>query len=186
MDREQVYPGGAFELHLKPFEDLIAAGTRQMMPYYGMPVGTEYEEVGFGFNKSVITGLLRDRFGFDGLVCTDWGLLSDHKIFGDPFPARAWGVEHLSPRERMKKVIDAGVDQFGGEACPGAAGRPRRLGGGHASPASTSPHVASSARSSSSACSRRRTSTPLRRTRSSGIRSSVPPASERSAPPSPC
>ena len=89
-----------------------------MMPYYGMPVGTEYEEVGFGFNKSVITGLLRDRFGFDGLVCTDWGLLSDHKIFGDPFPARAWGVEHLSPRERMKKVIDAGVDQFGGDACP--------------------------------------------------------------------
>ncbi|MGO4301184.1 glycoside hydrolase family 3 protein [Leifsonia sp. RAF41] len=116
--REQVYPGGAFELHLKPFEDLIAAGTRQMMPYYGMPVGTEYEEVGFGFNRSVITGLLRDRFGFDGLVCTDWGLLSDHEIFGDPFPARAWGVEHLSPRERMKKVIDAGADQFGGEACP--------------------------------------------------------------------
>ena len=116
--REQVYPGDAFEVHLKPFEDLIAAGTRQMMPYYGMPVGTEYEEVGFGFNKSVITGLLRDRFGFEGLVCTDWGLLSDHEIFGDPFPARAWGVEHLSPRERMKKVLEAGADQFGGEACP--------------------------------------------------------------------
>ena len=44
------------------------------MPYYGMPVGTEYEEVGFGFNKSVITGLLRERYGFDGIVCTDWGL----------------------------------------------------------------------------------------------------------------
>lgn len=116
--REQVYPGGAFELHLKPFEELIAAGTRQMMPYYGMPVGTPYEEVGFGFNKSVITGLLRERLGFDGLVCTDWGLLTDAEIFGQPFPARAWGVEHLSPRERMKKVLDAGADQFGGEACP--------------------------------------------------------------------
>ncbi|MGO4691261.1 glycoside hydrolase family 3 protein [Glaciibacter sp. 2TAF33] len=116
--REQVYPGNAFEVHLEPFEKLIAAGTRQMMPYYGMPVGTEYEEVGFGFNKSVITGLLRERFGFDGIVCTDWGLLSDHEIFGHAFPARAWGVEHLSSRERMKKVIDAGADQFGGEACP--------------------------------------------------------------------
>lgn len=116
--REQVYPGGAFDLHLKPFEDALAAGTRQMMPYYGMPVGTEYEEVGFGFNRSVITGLLRERFGFDGLVCTDWGLINDAEIFGQPFPARAWGVEDLTPRERMLKVLDAGVDQFGGEDCP--------------------------------------------------------------------
>lgn len=116
--REQVYPGGEFELHLKPFEDALAAGTRQMMPYYGMPVGTEHEEVGFGFNRSVITGLLRERFGFDGLVCTDWGLINDAEIFGQPFPARAWGVEDLTPRERMLKVLDAGVDQFGGEDCP--------------------------------------------------------------------
>lgn len=116
--REQVYPGGAFELHLKPFQDALAAGTRQMMPYYGMPVGTEYEEVGFGFNRSVITGLLRERFGFDGLVCTDWGLINNAEIFGQPFPARAWGVEHLTVRERMIKVLDAGADQFGGEDCP--------------------------------------------------------------------
>ncbi|WP_223692423.1 glycoside hydrolase family 3 protein [Leifsonia poae] len=116
--REQVYPGGEFELHLKPFEAAFEAGTSQIMPYYGMPVGTEYEEVGFGFNKSVITGLLRERFGFDGIVCTDWGLLSDAEIAGQPFPARAWGVEHLSTRERMVKVLNAGADQFGGEAIP--------------------------------------------------------------------
>lgn len=116
--REQVYPGGKFELHLKPFEAAFEAGTSQIMPYYGMPVGTEYEEVGFGFNKSVITALLRERYGFDGIVCTDWGLINDAEIMGAPFPARAWGVEHLSPRERMIKVLDAGVDQFGGEACP--------------------------------------------------------------------
>jgi beta-glucosidase len=116
--REQVYPGGQFELHLKPFEAAFEAGTSQIMPYYGMPVGTEYEEVGFGFNKSVITGLLRERYGFDGIVCTDWGLISDNEIMGEPFPARAWGVEHLSPRERMVKVLEAGADQFGGEANP--------------------------------------------------------------------
>jgi len=116
--REQVYPGGAFETHLQPFEAAFDAGTSQIMPYYGMPVGTEYEEVGFGFNKSVITGLLRERYAFDGIVCTDWGLLSDSEILGQPFPARAWGVEHLSTRERMVKVLEAGVDQFGGEAIP--------------------------------------------------------------------
>jgi beta-glucosidase len=116
--REQVYPGGEFETHLKPFEAAFEAGTSQIMPYYGMPVGTEYEEVGFGFNKSIITGLLRERYGFDGIVCTDWGLITDAEAFGEPFPARAWGVEHLSPRERMLKIIEAGVDQFGGESIP--------------------------------------------------------------------
>ena len=30
--REQVYPGGQFELHLKPFEAVFAAGGRQIMP----------------------------------------------------------------------------------------------------------------------------------------------------------
>ncbi|HEY0260524.1 MAG TPA: glycoside hydrolase family 3 N-terminal domain-containing protein [Lacisediminihabitans sp.] len=114
--REQVYPGGMFEHHLEPFAAAIDAGTSQIMPYYGMPIGTEYEEVGFGFNKSVITGLLRERFGFDGIVCTDWSIINDSTILGEQVAARAWGVEHLSPSERMVKVLDAGADQFGGES----------------------------------------------------------------------
>ena len=113
--REQVYPGDKFEHHLLPFEDIFAAGGRQIMPYYGMPVGTQYEEVGFGFNKGVLTGLLRERFGFDCIVCTDWGLVTDQPIMGTDFAARAWGVEHLTPAERMVKILDAGADQFGGE-----------------------------------------------------------------------
>nr|WP_236720189.1 glycoside hydrolase family 3 N-terminal domain-containing protein [Rathayibacter sp. VKM Ac-2630] len=107
--REQVYPGGNAEYHLRPFEKAFEAGTSQIMPYYGMPVGTEHEEVGFGFNRSVITGLLRERFGFDGVVCTDWGLLTDADILGDRHPARAWGVEHLTVPERMAKALDAGA-----------------------------------------------------------------------------
>jgi beta-glucosidase len=116
--REQVYPGGRFEEHLIPFAAAFEAGTAQIMPYYGMPVGTELEEVGFSFNRQVITDLLRGRFGFDGVVCTDWGLLTDVR-FGDMvMVARAWGVEHLSHEERLLKAIEAGVDQFGGESCP--------------------------------------------------------------------
>ena len=115
--REQVYPGGRFEYHLKPFIAAIEAGAAQMMPYYGMPVGTQYEEVGFGFNKSIITGILRERLGFEGVVCTDWGLLTDVSILGTPMPARAWGVESLSREDRMLKVLEAGADQFGGELC---------------------------------------------------------------------
>ncbi len=117
--REQIYPGNNFDYHLKPFEAAFQAGTAQIMPYYGMPVGTPLEEVGFGFNKDVITGLLREKYGFEGVVCTDWGLITPMKFFGrEMMPARAWGVEHLSRLERVEKSLEAGVDQFGGEACP--------------------------------------------------------------------
>ena len=117
--REQVYPGDNFDYHLQPFEAAFKAGTAQIMPYYGMPVGTALEEVGFGFNKDVVTDLLRGKYGFDGVVCTDWTLLKDMKILGmNAMPARAWGVENLSLAERAQKIIEAGVDQFGGEACP--------------------------------------------------------------------
>ena len=116
--REQVYPGAQSEYHLKPFRAAIAAGTSQMMPYYGMPIGTDWEEVGFAFSHGVITELLRNELGFDGIVCTDWGLISDSVIMGQPMPARAWGVEHLSELDRVVKIIDAGCDQFGGESRP--------------------------------------------------------------------
>ncbi|MFD7975609.1 glycoside hydrolase family 3 protein [Streptomyces sp. NPDC059071] len=116
--KDQVYPGGMRELHLEPFRAAVAAGCSQVMPYYGRPVGTDWEEVGFGFNKDVLQGLLRDELGFTGIVCTDWGLLNDSVIFGEPHEARAWGVEHLSVAERAAKALDAGADQFGGEQCP--------------------------------------------------------------------
>ena len=117
--REQVYPGDSFEYHLKPFEAAFAAGTAQIMPYYGMPVGTDLEEVGFSYSKGVVTDLLRGRFGFDGVVCTDWGLVTDQEyVGGEVMPARAWGVEHLDRHQRVAKIIEAGVDQFGGEFCP--------------------------------------------------------------------
>lgn len=116
--REQVYPGNNFDYHLRPFEAAFAAGVSQVMPYYGMPIGLPLEEVGFSFNKAVITHLLREHYGFDGIVCTDWGLLIDKEAMGERMPARSWGVEHLSVPEKVKKILDAGVDQFGGESCP--------------------------------------------------------------------
>ncbi|MCP4600166.1 MAG: glycoside hydrolase family 3 protein [Proteobacteria bacterium] len=117
--KNQVYLGDNFDYHLRPFEAAFEAGTSQIMPYYGRPVGTAHEEVGFGFNKGVITGLLREKYGFDGIVCTDWMLLTGMKMFGKTIiEAKDWGVEHLSISEKAQKAINAGVDQFGGEACP--------------------------------------------------------------------
>jgi beta-glucosidase len=116
--KEQIYPGDNFDYHLIPFEAAFAVDVAQVMPYYGVPVGIGLEEVAFGFNKQVITGMLRERYGFDGVICTDWGLITDNDLGGPIFEARAWGVEHLSRIERVKKVLDAGADQFGGEYCP--------------------------------------------------------------------
>jgi beta-glucosidase len=113
--KEQAYPGNNFDYHLIPFEEgAFPAKTAQIMPYYGIPMDQTGENVAFAFNKSIITKMLRGTYKFDGVICTDWNIISGSKL-GD---ARAWGVEHLTPIERTKKVIDAGCDQFGGESNP--------------------------------------------------------------------
>jgi beta-glucosidase len=116
--KEQIYPSGGFEYHLLPFKAALKAGTSQIMPYYGKPIGLEFEEVGFCFNRQVVTDLLRKELGFDGIVCSDWGILRDLQMDGMVLPAVAWGVEHLSLEDRVLKALDAGVDQFGGDCCP--------------------------------------------------------------------
>jgi len=118
FQKGQVYPGNNFAYHLKPFEAAFAVHTAAIMPYYGVPMGQTSENVGFSYNKDIITGLLRNKYHFDGVVCTDWGLVTDAHLGDVVWPARAWGVEKLSAIERVKKIIDAGVDQFGGENCP--------------------------------------------------------------------
>lgn len=120
--REQVYEGGRFADHLEPFPPLIDAGVAAVMPYYGMPIGLSVdgeaiEEVGFGYNEQIVTGLLRERLGYEGVILTDWELVNDNHVGDQILPARAWGVEHLSPIERMELILRAGADQFGGEEC---------------------------------------------------------------------
>ena len=118
FQKGQVYPGKNFKYHLIPFEAAFDVHTAAIMPYYGVPMGQTSENVGFSYNKDIITGLLRNTYHYDGVVCTDWGLVTDANMGGVVWPARAWGVENLSREDRVKKIIDAGVDQFGGENCP--------------------------------------------------------------------
>lgn len=117
--KEQVYPTGRFEQHRAAFRPALRAGAAAVMPYYGMPVGVPgLAEMGFAFNPAVVDGMLRAGEGFDGVVCTDWGLLTDDTLSnGAVWPARAWGAEHLTPAERALMLLNAGVDQFGGETC---------------------------------------------------------------------
>jgi beta-glucosidase len=120
FQKGQVYPGDNFKYHLIPFEAAFAAHTAAVMPYYGVPMDDAHEHVGFSYNKGIITGLLRNHYRYDGVVCTDWGLVTDTHLGNIVWPARAWGEEKLSTTERVEKIIDAGVDQFGGENIPEA------------------------------------------------------------------
>ncbi len=116
----QAYPGNNFNYHLIPFEKgVFPANASEIMPYYGIPVGQTSEDVGFGLNKDIITGLLRNKYHYEGIVCTDFGLVSDVGIFGITLkPAAAHGAEKLTEIEKVKKIIDAGCDLFGGESKP--------------------------------------------------------------------
>ncbi|MGI9546603.1 MAG: glycoside hydrolase family 3 N-terminal domain-containing protein, partial [Flavobacteriaceae bacterium] len=75
--KDQVYPGDNFDYHVIPFRAAIKAGTAQMMPYYGIPLGQTSEDVGFAFNKEIITDLLLDSLQYKGIVCSDWNILND-------------------------------------------------------------------------------------------------------------
>ncbi|MDZ7607050.1 MAG: glycoside hydrolase family 3 N-terminal domain-containing protein [Cyclobacteriaceae bacterium] len=117
---DQVYPGNNFRHHIIPFEAAFKAGTMMIMPYYGVPVDQTSENVGMSFNKEIITELLRKEYGYDGIVCTDWGIVEGFSLLGFPlFESTGWGVDDLSIKQRIKKILDAGVDQFGGNANTG-------------------------------------------------------------------
>ena len=119
FQKGQIYPGNNFNYHLLPFEAAFQAGTAAIMPYYGVPMDQTPENVGMSYNKAIITQLLREKYKYDGVVCTDWGLITDVPMGPDVvWEARAWGVEKLSALERAQKIIEAGCDQFGGENRP--------------------------------------------------------------------
>ena len=117
-----VYPGGNFDLQLLPFIKgafNLTGGTgaaSAVMPYYTISHGQDKnhgESVGNAFSKYVISDLLRGTYGYDGVVCTDWGVTRDYTAV-DRFGSSPWGVEGLTEAERHYKALLAGVDQFGG------------------------------------------------------------------------
>ena len=116
-----VYPGNKFEEHLKPFLEgafKLQDGTKttgSIMPYYTVPWNIDpAENVGNSYSHYIIHDLLREKYGYDGVVCTDWAITDDQGKDLLGFGSRCYGVEHLSVAERHLKIIMNGVDQFGG------------------------------------------------------------------------
>lgn len=118
-----VYPGNNFSMHLIPFLEgaFRLKGKTKMasavMPYYTISVdqdGKNHENVGNSYNNYLINDLLRTKYGFDGVACTDWGVTGDETALDTFIGGKPWGVEKLTVAERHYKVLMAGVDQFGG------------------------------------------------------------------------
>jgi len=120
-----VYPGGNFEDHLKPFTEgaFKLNGKTEcasaVMPYYTISYNIDKENkenVGNSYSKYIITTLLRGKYGYNGVVCTDWGITYDISDEESIASGKCWGVEDLSVADRHYKVLMAGVDQFGGNS----------------------------------------------------------------------
>lgn len=111
-----VYPGDAFETHLIPYVDgafnldgKTGYATAVMLSY---SVSAEDEEqVGTSFSTYKVKDLLRTRYEYEGVACTDWYAA---RPSGLPGMNMSYGVEDLTVAERVYKGILAGTDQFGG------------------------------------------------------------------------
>ena len=116
-----VYPGKNFNEHLLPFTEgafKLDGGTGMasaIMPYYTISYGQDPSgaNVANGYSKYIIKDLLREKYKYEGVVCTDWGIVNEYKnLFRNT--GKPWGVENMPVAERYLSVLMVGVDQFGG------------------------------------------------------------------------
>jgi beta-glucosidase len=94
-DMGTIAPGDLFDSYLPPFKAGIEAGSDSVMSAFlslnGIPVSA---------NPAMLTGILRDRWRYDGFVVSDWnsvGELLEHGVAKDP-------------AEAARKALLAGVD----------------------------------------------------------------------------
>ncbi|MCY1693727.1 glycoside hydrolase family 3 protein [Curtobacterium sp. SL109] len=133
--RYATFPGNNFDEHLIPFEGAFDANASGVMPTYSILKdlqinGKTIEQVGAGHNEYLLQDLLRGKYGFDGVITSDWGIVNDcpqecqskrppesFRYNGSNY-GMPWGVEGLSLPERYASAINAGVDIIGGTNQP--------------------------------------------------------------------
>lgn len=118
-----VYPGGHFTNMFTPFTEgaFKLKGKTGMaaavMPYYTISYDQDkknHENVGNSYSAYIIGDLLRGKYHYDGVVCTDWLVTADETAVDIFLTGKSWGVEKLTIAQRQYKALMAGVDQYGG------------------------------------------------------------------------
>jgi beta-glucosidase len=114
-----VFPGGQFFTHLLPFVACMdlpgktGKVTAAMTNFStgieadGSPVGKQ--RVASSYSSYKINTLLREKYGWDGYILTDFGIIT----------GKNFGVEDKTPAECMLAILEAGCDAFGGEGRAG-------------------------------------------------------------------
>ena len=132
-----VYPADNAAEHEKPFTEAafrLDGPTKcasAVMPYYTVSWGLDKKNgknVGNSYSEYLIRDLLRGKYGFTGVVCTDWGITQDPAPVMDAFASRCYNMEQYTEPERMLIAILNGVDQFGGNDDPKPVLEAYRLG----------------------------------------------------------
>ena len=122
-----VYPTGNADEHLRPFTEAAfrldgpTGCAAAVMPYYTVSWGldTRYgQNVGNSYSRYIIRDLLREKYGYRGVVCTDWGITQDPAPNIDSFGSRCYNMQDKTEAERHLIAILNGVDQFGGNDDP--------------------------------------------------------------------
>ncbi|HKA60709.1 MAG TPA: glycoside hydrolase family 3 N-terminal domain-containing protein [Gemmatimonadales bacterium] len=124
------FTGPNLEYHIRPFLGAFAARVGGVMPTYSILEDATWrrqriEQVGAGYSRQLLTDMLRNQYGFRGIVVTDWAITWDCNERcqnGAPAGQRPsfadlgmpWGVENFTMRGRFVKAVEAGVDEFGG------------------------------------------------------------------------
>ncbi|NML09516.1 glycoside hydrolase family 3 protein [Sphingobium sp. AR-3-1] len=123
----------AFAQHVRAFDDSLAVRSAGVMPTYVIVhgpkiAGKPIEPVAAGFNKQLLTGLLRGEKAYSGLIVSDWSITRDcpqacvaPDAANPQTPASIgtpWGMETADKTARFAKGIEAGIDQFGGADDP--------------------------------------------------------------------
>ncbi len=106
--RFNVFPGGYFDWHLIPFQAAVDAGVAAVMPCYSIFEGqTEWspDQLASGFSHGLMTLLMKNEIGFDGMVTGDWGTLSN-----------GYNMESLTLAQRAALWLKAGSHQFGSDS----------------------------------------------------------------------
>ena len=118
-----VYPGKNFAEMMTPFTEGAfklegkTSKASAVMPYYTISYNQDtknHENVGNSYNTYIITDLLRKKYKYDGVLCTDWLVTANETAINVFITGKSWGVEKLSLAQRHYKILMAGVDQFGG------------------------------------------------------------------------
>jgi len=117
-----VYPGKNFQTHVNVFTEgafKLDGKTKKasaVMPYYTISYnqakdGTNYAN---GYSKWIITDLLREKYGYDEVVCSDWSVINIEGETPADFKGKPWGAEGLTMPEMHLLALKAGIDQYGG------------------------------------------------------------------------